>query len=615
MPSPYSYQSGVGGGSSSGSSGINYASTLFDGTSITGINTYNDGASAVPTDGTGGTATGLTTTLNTSVPLRGISNQRFSKDGSNRQGNGWSWDFTAAAADYEGSKPLIVTFRYRISSGYVANDLRLFAYNKDTATLLNVLSLTGDGSVGYAADATLYTASFNLADADNDYRLIFHIAGTTAAAWDFDIIDWTVTPEQTVPGAIVADLGTETWADNWNNTTVSVALTRMGNRLFASGVATITGGTTAATLSITIPSTYAPKARYYSTKSSIVGRVTPVAAGGYFVGIPFLTSATALDIYIANAGSTYVGYSGATSTIPATFANGDRIQFEVDWEVEGWSASAALSTTETMLMGASAAATGDPASAASGAPIIFPTKRWDNLTAYSTSTGRFTAPRTNRYRVFGTGYSAAAGGVSVSIYVDAVAGPFVGVTDSNGEFSYGGVVEANAGQLIDLRPNGTLDLQTGSTIYFEEIFSPTVFSVYGATALYPATGYSSGGLVNYVTTAGQYGDLDSEVLQPGEYDAIAQATYYANGAVTTSDIGIGISTTTGNSATGLTKGETYNVDYKVGTTTTHNHVSVTIQGIVVTTPTTYYLKSFAAVSITNLQIGWSWRFRAVKKSG
>ena len=138
---------------------------------------------------------------------------------------------------------------------------------------------------------------------------------------------------------------------------------------------------------------------------------------------------------------------------------------------------------------------------------------------------------------------------------------------------------------------------------------------FAKTFTLPATASSSNGLVNYSTTgiaAGQFGDLTSITLQPGEYDWTLALQYVSNGATTTSTVGGGISMVSGNSSSGLIQGQTALYTEKSTTNTTYNGVSLSGMGLVVSSPTTYYLKSLAGNSTTNLQIGWSWKFRKIK---
>lgn len=111
---------------------------------------------------------------------------------------------------------------------------------------------------------------------------------------------------------------------------------------------------------------------------------------------------------------------------------------------------------------------GDPASASSGNPIIFPTTSFDTHASYNISTGRYTAPAAGIYRVYGY-ITSANSSVELNIYKNAVSDTKVGSTDSNGECSYAGSIKLVAGDIIDIRPNNTLDAASGSTICIERL--------------------------------------------------------------------------------------------------------------------------------------------------
>jgi len=114
----------------------------------------------------------------------------------------------------------------------------------------------------------------------------------------------------------------------------------------------------------------------------------------------------------------------------------------------------------------------------------------------------------------------------------------------------------------------------------------------------------SAGLINYTITAGQFGDLTSIVVEPGEFDFTAQATFKANGAVTTGAIEFGISTTSGNSGAGLVLGVSSQAITKTTASGTFDTVNIAGLFVVNTVTTTYFLKCFASTSITNLQVAF-----------
>ncbi len=110
---------------------------------------------------------------------------------------------------------------------------------------------------------------------------------------------------------------------------------------------------------------------------------------------------------------------------------------------------------------------------------------------------------------------------------------------------------------------------------------------------------------NNATTSGNYGDATSLALTAGAWMLTAQLRVNANAAVITSTE-IGISTTSGNSATGLVVGDNYLLDGRSGGT------SMVISNYIVriNTPTTYYMKYNITYSAATPL--YQYRFNAVR---
>lgn len=644
FPNNFMFRSGGSGGGTGGSAGINYVPLIFAGDSLTGVNTYNDGASAVPVDGTGGVVTGLTTALNTTTPLVGSSSLRFSKDAANRQGEGWSYDFSVDRISYDQSQPLYIQFYYKTSVAFASSDIRLFVYDRDGATLLNVQDISNNsGNVLAAPNDNLFTGVFYTNSSNNDYRLIWHIASTNASAWDIDLDNISVSPQTVVPGFLPAKL--------FGKVTVSGSTDWSRNNAAFGSFTAATGGTYVATGNALAPSTQLPAIRFAGlpagdyfvvARGSFLKTVTTTnsdvafrfsdgtntfgeqamggsSAGGNALGynsingsISYATSQGPLTIEIQARTSTTASATNASISDNAG-AGGSSAINQLEIEVYYYpNSQAALSTTDTLFTSAVARLSGDPASATAGNPIIFPTRDFDNLSAYNTTTGLYTIPKSGYYRIHGFIASAATAGTTIQAYVNSNFSANLGACDSNGEVTYTGIVYANRSDTISVRPSATLDAGSASILNIEEIPNFQIFSVYGQTELLPATGFSSGGLVSYAITVDQWGDLDSEVITPGEWDVSITAVFASNGATTTGAINVGVSTTSGNSSTGLVTGENRVINTKSTASGSFETLSFEQKGIVVTSSTTYYFKAFAATSITNLQVGWSWRFRRIK---
>ncbi len=96
-------------------------------------------------------------------------------------------------------------------------------------------------------------------------------------------------------------------------------------------------------------------------------------------------------------------------------------------------------------------------------------------------------------------------------------------------------------------------------------------------------------------TTGQWGDLASISLTPGDWDVSASFSATANGG-TVSSVNIGVSTTSGNSGSGLVGGS--NSNSAIGPTTLYDSsVSVVPYRVSISATTTYYLKYLSVFTV------------------
>jgi hypothetical protein len=325
--------------------------------STSGWATYDDGA-ADPVDGTGGAFdSGFARTTTANEIIRETASFRLTKSAANRQGEGVSYDFTVDPHDYANGQPVYITFDYKTVSSYVAGDVKVFVYDKDAAALLTVFDSSQlNGALPPSTGGTRFTGRFYPSTStSDDYRLIFHITSTNASGWDFIFDSVHAGTANLIPGAIIADLGTETWTDNQANSTTSVRIMRYGKRIKVKGTTTFTGAMSGG-FTVTIPSTYVPDSSEYSWGTSqgfVVG--TDVVfydnGTGNYLGTALMTSNTTIGLYYEDfAGSNFTTLS---STVPFTWTSGDKITWEAEWIVSNWAASASLSTSEAMFVGQS----------------------------------------------------------------------------------------------------------------------------------------------------------------------------------------------------------------------------------------------------------------------
>ena len=157
----------------------------------------------------------------------------------------------------------------------------------------------------------------------------------------------------------------------------------------------------------------------------------------------------------------YVSTSGAAATVlsDASITGGST------WDIKKISGPAQIAASEKII----AAVEGNPASATSGNVIIAPTATFDTHGGYNTTTGRYTCPANGYYRVAGY-IGADVPAISITLHKDTVAGPVLGTTiPTYFTTNLYGTVYCLAGQVLDIRPNGTINCDANSKWVFERL--------------------------------------------------------------------------------------------------------------------------------------------------
>jgi hypothetical protein len=162
---------------SNGSVIVNYIANPSADSDTSGWSTYADAAAATPVDGTGGSPN-VTWTRSTTTPLRGNADFNFTKDAANRQGQGVNYDFTIDPADK--SKTFNINADMEVVSGTYANgDLKFFIYDLTNASIIT----PSNNTINTTSVPQKLSASFTTASNSTSYRLIIHVASTSASAY------------------------------------------------------------------------------------------------------------------------------------------------------------------------------------------------------------------------------------------------------------------------------------------------------------------------------------------------------------------------------------------------------------------------------------------------
>lgn len=237
------------GSGGSGGSGINHITNDDAEADATGYSAYADAAATSPVDGTGGSPT-VTLTRTTTAPLRGTGSFLFTKDAANRQGEGASYDFTIDSADV--AKLLTIAFDYEIGSGtYADDDVSVWIYDVTNAVLIQPTGY----KIKNVGIESKHIAQFQTASNSTSYRLIFHVASTSASAYTLKIDNVSVGPDAEHYGVPVTDWRSYTPSTNGLGTVSGVEFQwrRFGDSVQIKGKLTA-GTVTASEMRVGLPS-------------------------------------------------------------------------------------------------------------------------------------------------------------------------------------------------------------------------------------------------------------------------------------------------------------------------------------------------------------------------
>lgn len=448
----------------SGSGSTNFITNGDAEAGTTGWATYADAAASVPVDGTGGSPN-VTWTRVTSSPLTSVGSFLFTKGAANRVGEGASYDFTIDSASQ--AKVMNVEFDYAVASGtFVAggssieSDIEIYIYDVTNATIIQPSTYKLYSSA--TSPPAHFFANFQTASNSTSYRILFHVASVSASAYTVKFDSISVSPSKYTYSTPSSDWTSFTPTGTWaTNTTWLGKWRRVGDSMEVQASWSLSGAPTG-TFTFNLPSGYTIDTTKLSTTSSAslgncLGTDTGVAN---YQGSAYYNSTTSVAC---------VTSAGWSATVPFTWGNTDAGSLNFKAPITGWSSSVQMSDSAPQAE-ITAIISGDPASATVGNPIIVPTVGYDSHGAYSASTGRYTVPFPGRYKVYGSLQSASSA-TTLTIYKNAASTALAGNLDSNGEATFTGMVNAVGGDLIDIRPGGTVDA-TAMTLNFERVGGP-----------------------------------------------------------------------------------------------------------------------------------------------
>lgn len=186
---------------------------------ITDWAVYNDGAVSIPVDGTGGTASYVTVTQETSSPISSYLSDlsiKISKSANNAKGEGASIAFSTRG-EIDRAAIQRVTVQVKSSTNYVDKDVVVWIYDVTNSRLIS----PEDPDLYASSFVSNQFFSFQTSPDSDSYRLIFHVASTNANAYELTAVV-KVGPSSIARGAVVTDWESYTpvWTAGSSNPTL-----------------------------------------------------------------------------------------------------------------------------------------------------------------------------------------------------------------------------------------------------------------------------------------------------------------------------------------------------------------------------------------------------------
>lgn len=510
--------------------GINYIDNFGAEVDTLGWNTYDNGAVAIPTDGSSGTSSNLTIARSTSASeiLRDTASFKLSKAASDSQGEGASYNFSIHPRDKNSSIEVYFDFK-NLDTNFVNGDVKIFVYDIDNSILLGSISNDTDGDVLLNNnDGSTFSGTFASTDSLN-YRLIFHVTSTNASAWDLMFDNVRVGPEQfigiTYQNQEVVDL-----TSSGAFTSGSILVSRTGNMVSISIISTLNFSSTSNAVSAVgiLPSWAIPDSPY-----------TNVARQGNV----FVSQFTVYDD--GSVGVSFIDWTG-TNTATTSVDNGT-ISYPVS-NLTNVISNNKLSQQTIHCKNTNGLATGTIDNTFSNI-TVFNGVLEDDFNIYNASTGEITVPKTGWYRMTARLeiQSTQTTNTGTAVVLSRNGNTFA-TGAQNSEFTGGGsilntkypevtgTVYAEKGDILTVRPycNGTTPIYTaglgGSSFYLESLPDYSTLGVYNQTQ------------PEYITTTSSFRDTsgldnvyyqlvgNSITLSPGEWIIHGSVNFTNTGA-------------------------------------------------------------------------------------
>lgn len=443
--------------------------------------TYDDGAATAPVNGTGGTVS-VTMSTTTSSPIDGRASCLFTKDAANRQGEGWSYEFTLQKT----ATPHTVIVDYQIASGtYDAgsdttdSDITVWLFTPSET----IIQLAPYKMLGATSGTNMrFVGRFQSESSGSNYRLIFHQAKSGTSAYTVKV-EAKVVAESKTYGPPVTDWTSYTPTLSWvTGISSNVArYRRIGDSIEIEGKISTSGAVTSAALTVSLPSGLSVDTSKFSggaAENGTLGLWSGIDAGmNVYEGRVAYQSTTTVGFAAHNTSGTYATPTGVTQAAPFTWGATDELFYKFSVPISGWSSTVQMSSdTDTRVVAFRGYKTSNQGPFSTETKLTGYTTNFDTHAAWDATNHRYNFPVPGKYRVTiqtnsipsttanqAAGYKLTGGS---TVYIGAA-----NANDASSRFGGSDVLDVVAGDYLEVYQwtNANTTVQSNSTNTFVAI--------------------------------------------------------------------------------------------------------------------------------------------------
>lgn len=405
----------------------------------------------------------------------------FTKDASNRQGEGASYAFTVPT-DLK-AKVVQIELDYMAMSGtFVAgsstadSDLIWYVYDVTNSALIEPSSIKLLSNSSTLTDK--FIANFQTSATGTSYRLICHVASTSASAYTLAFKNIKISPCQYVYGTPISDWVSYTPTGSWSNTTYAGKWRRVGDSMEVNAQLTLLSAPGAATLTVNIPTGYSIDTAKLANSTQYdaglgVAHIRDFSGNFYTASTRYNNTTSVL--FTINSGGII------TEAVPMTWTSADQLTARFEIPITGWSSSTQQSDGyDGRLIAARYYLASNTAFSTGTVQIPYDTKVYDTTNSYSTSTFKYTAPSSGWYRATITFNTTISLTETVAYRIDATTSYYLGTSASTGRFNGSDTFYLNAGQTFEPMSAGSGGTYaggaTGTFFTIEKLQAPATIS-------------------------------------------------------------------------------------------------------------------------------------------